>query len=119
MDPMKTTTKGEGDGVGPTGQGPTPGLAGRVDVGDGRSAKKVGGNVWRLRRGQTTAYSSEQEMWRRLRPWGRKPAQGRAHRQNESSGAPLSADPDLAGEGNNGQGAAVVRKGEGVRRLTS
>jgi hypothetical protein len=58
-------------------------------------------------------------MWWRLRPWGGSRHRGGHTDRTEALGAPLSADPDLAGEGNNGQGAAVVRKGEGVRRLTS
>jgi hypothetical protein len=50
---------------------------------DGRSATKVGGTAGLLRREQTTAYLSEQEMWRRLRPWWRKERQPRAIRERE------------------------------------
>ena len=38
-EPTMAAMKGEGDGAGPAEQGPAPDLAGRVDVGDGRSSK--------------------------------------------------------------------------------
>jgi hypothetical protein len=38
-EPTMATMKGEGDGAGPAEQGPASDLAGRVDVGDGRSSK--------------------------------------------------------------------------------
>ena len=50
---------------------------------DGRSTTKVGGTAGLLRREQTTAYSPEQETWRRLRPWWRKERQPRAIRERE------------------------------------
>lgn len=39
-DPMMAAMEGEADGVGPTGQGPAPGLARGVDASDGRSFKE-------------------------------------------------------------------------------
>jgi hypothetical protein len=45
MEPTMVVMKGEGDGAGIAGQGPTPGLAGWCDAGDGKSAAKERGGA--------------------------------------------------------------------------